>query len=216
MNAPSPWERAQVLEREFHSAPMTSNRRLAETSKRRFIAGVLGLVLPQTGLALPQDAPSVLDIGCGPDSLTRLLRPFLGDVTALDPLFFSEEDEGRYIDAGIDRVISAAEDFAPWEDTAWRPWDEVWVYNCLQHTRDPLAVLTTAQRCARRCVRVFEYVDVPTDALHLHVITADLIKTAFRGWNPAREVRGVWKQHGVEAPFYSALFLHRSEDALSW
>lgn len=210
MNASSSWEKAQKLEREFHMAPRTSDRRRAELSKRRFIAGTMGLVLGGS------DTPSVLDLGCGPESLTLLLRPFLGDVTALDPLSFSDEDEGRYVDAGIERVVSPAEDFDPWKDPSWRPWDEVWLYNCLQHTRDPLAVIATAQQCARRCVRVFEYVECPTDDMHLHVLTAHLIRTAFRGWNPAREVTGVWKQHGSEAPFYSALYLHRSEDALSW
>lgn len=207
----SPWERAQELELAYHLTPLNGDRRRAERAKRRFIAGVMGLALsPDEGTT------SILDVGCGPESLALSFPWFTGQVTALDPLRFSEEDEARYVDAGIERVVMPAEKFAPWESTDWRPWDEVWLYNCLQHTQDPLAVIETVKRCARRGVRVFEYTNSPTDAMHLHMLSADLLRNAFRGWNPVRETVGTWKQFGVTAEFYSALFLHRSEDALAW
>lgn len=206
------WQNAQRLEREFHCVGPASDRRRGELSKRLFIAGVLG-VASRRAEASP--SRSVLDIGCGPESIALLFPDELERITALDPLVFDDEDEDRYVDAGVERIVSPAEDFRPWTADGWRPWDEVWIYNCLQHTRDPLAVLDVAKRCARRAVRVFEYVHVPTDDLHLHVLTPEFLRGSFRGWNPAREVTGTWRQNG-SADFYSALFLHRSEDALSW
>lgn len=54
---------------------------------------------------------------------------------------------------------------------------EVWLFNCLQHVRDPEAVVTKAKQLAP-VVRFFEPVDYPTCVYHPHTFT----ETDFVRW----------------------------------
>lgn len=57
--------------------------------------------------------------------------------------------------------------------------DEVWIYNVLQHVHDPRQVLENVWKLAADGgrVRLFEYLDVGTDKLHLHTITREAIES---------------------------------------
>ena len=55
--------------------------------------------------------------------------------------------------------------------------DEAWIFNCLQHVRDPELVVAKAKKCAPM-VRFFEPVDYPTCIYHPHTFTED----DFRRW----------------------------------
>ena len=79
----------------------------------------------------------ILDVGSGPFSLLLRTKPWGGHV-ALDPLTFIEEAEHVYREHGIDRWFMAAEDLANIDNP---PFDEVWIYNCLQHTKSPQIIL---------------------------------------------------------------------------
>lgn len=115
---------------------------------------------------------AILDIGGGPSSL--LLKCFnrgAGSMV-LDPLAIPEWVLARYVAADIHYRQGAAEDSPR---TAW--FDEVWLYNVLQHVRDPHDVLFTARQSAP-LIRIFEWIDMPTSLGHPHTITAAMIRAA--------------------------------------
>ena len=54
-------------------------------------------------------------------------------------------------------------------------YDEVWLYNVLQHVGDPAKVVANAVgRLAQGgCLRLFEWINIPADDCHPHVLTPD-------------------------------------------
>jgi hypothetical protein len=172
------WTAAQIIERRFHcdehpSLPPLAQRRAQEAAMRRLYAGLLRI--PFTGeRAAGQPFPSVTDFGCGPESLLLCTDVDHAHSVAVDPLEFSEEDERRYRDLCIRRDRVKGEAFHDQQT------EESWLYNCLQHVEDPTGLLVRAAQTARNVVRIFEWVDVPPDALHLHVIRAGAIEEVLR------------------------------------
>lgn len=142
----------------------------------------------------------VLDIGCGPLSL--LLRHPAKEAVALDPIDYGTELEAAYAKAGIQRIIGKGEDFDG------SGFDEVWIYNCLQHVEDPRAVLLAARRASCGIVRVFEWVDIPPYQGHLHTITATLIAGAFAvpGVVPHLFAEGRLGTPDLQGRFVSAIY----------
>ncbi|HUV93922.1 MAG TPA: glycosyltransferase [Anaerolineae bacterium] len=124
-----------------------------------------------TGLYIPPfdlRGQSVLDIGGGPVSL--LLKCVnLGKAVIIDPGEWPRWVMDRYSAAGIEYVQRPAEGADLGEK-----FDEVWLYNVLQHVESPEAVIATALRHGRT-VRVFEWLGVPSDTKHPHcLVKADL------------------------------------------
>lgn len=185
------WKKAQEGERVFHCEerehlPPLASRRLQEETMRRWYLGMMFVDVAPS---------SVLDVGGGPSSLLLGL-PAMARRTVLDPLTFNESDEERYRAEGILR------DTTPAEKYAGAPHEEVWLYNCLQHVMDPTAVLDMCAKKAVRAIRLFEWVNVPTDELHLHTLSSRAIVAALqaRGFHADRSVegtathRGHWRQ----------------------
>lgn len=192
------WNDAQIGERDFHlTRPW---REFARRLKAQYTSMI--------GIGSNRSA-TVIDVGCGPDS--RLLDHMnCRESVALDPLTFSGDAEEQYKVQKIPRVVMAAEDFKPWDTwERFSGWDEAWCYNCLQHTRDPWLVLKHLTRYARSTVRLFEWVDVPTDRLHLHVLTPDLLRSQFdSSWSPQFEIEGRWVTPDFDQRFYAAVWRH--------
>jgi hypothetical protein len=180
------WVNAQVGERRFHCDDVegwgthatAAARRVQEAQMRHWYAGMLGIPVEV------DPAHSVTDFACGPESLL-LTYPQAAEMVAVDPLLFLPEDEARYAAAGVRRVVSPMEHYAG--ET-----DEVWMYNCLQHVLDWDAALRVACRTARHTLRLFDWVDVPTDALHLHTLEESKMRSVLveEGFWELRAVRG--------------------------
>ena len=118
----------------------------------------------------------ILDVGCGP--VSRLLRTKHGPSRGVDPLPVSGDTKARYEAAGVELVGVPAE-----EMPTDRKFDEVWIYNCLQHVRDPSIVLQRALSVASDDVRIFEWLNVPVDQGHPHRLTESIFLAAFgEGW----------------------------------
>lgn len=195
------WMAAQVGERRFHCDHVDewgthSNpevRRQREHVMRSWYAGMLGIPLTVDAYH------SVTDFACGPQSLL-LTYPTRGRMTAVDPLRFTDEDEAAYERAGIQRVIVPAERYAG------EPTDEVWLYNCLQHVMDWQAVLAVATTTTLDTLRIFEWVGVPTDELHLHTLTTRGLRTVLMdmGFRETQSVTGAYAT-GLHTPteFYA-------------
>jgi hypothetical protein len=194
------WEQAQAGERSFHCDEKgwpsdLEERRIFEDNQRAFYAGLIGI---GNGTTRPI---SVTDIGCGPESL--LLYHPAETMFAVDPLEFLESDEERYKSSGIIRRIVPAETYIGQQT------EEVWMYNCLQHTIDPHKVLGVVTAHAQKVIRIFEWVHVPTDGLHLHKLNEGMIIDALRagGFAPERETIGRVVESGQrKTNFYAAIW----------
>lgn len=105
----------------------------------------------------------MLDIGGGPVSLL-LKTTGGGTLTVVDPCPFPRWVARRYREHGVDLIQATAEDYRP-----PHRYDEVWVYNVLQHVSDPEAVIATAREAGDR-LRIFEWTGIPPDEMHPHVL----------------------------------------------
>lgn len=139
----------------------------AEETKQISYAHRMGLTIVQGAGRWPYydlAGKSVLDLGGGPVSL--LLKTFNGGLrTVVDPGAYPDWIATRYAAAGIDYLRQPAEGFVA------LPHDECWIYNVLQHVKDPCAVIAAA-RAAAPLIRIFEWIDLPAYDGHLHELKA--------------------------------------------
>jgi SAM-dependent methyltransferase len=118
---------------------------------------------------IDMDHKSVLDIGGGPVSL--LLKCINVDGTVVDPCEFPRWIYQRYGDANIHFLLIKGEEVDHhFEDEVF---DEVWIYNCLQHTEDPEKILRNAKKVSK-LIRLFEWIDKPVEEGHPQVLTQEL------------------------------------------
>jgi 2-polyprenyl-3-methyl-5-hydroxy-6-metoxy-1,4-benzoquinol methylase len=126
---------------------------------------------------LEMQGKTVLDVGGGPVSMTlRCLNAT--KLVVVDPLKWLPSVLRRYHHYGIDLVRSAAENLP---DIG--KFDEVWMYNVLQHVNDPHRVLdaVTKHVAVGGVFRIFEWLNIPTDKCHLHTLTAAMILNSLTG-----------------------------------
>jgi SAM-dependent methyltransferase len=146
----------------------------------------------------------VLDVGCGPFSLLHFIPTAPGSV-ALDSLYFGAELEQRYLDMGIRRIIKCGEELDPDVDGTF---DEVWIYNCLQHVRDPTKILENAIKVSKR-VRIFEWVYIAPYEGHLHRLTPPGLAEPFgrAGWTTKFSLPGSLNNfEGLDGNFAAFVF----------
>ena len=160
------WERAQTEEEAFWGTCVDTSD---EEYKQRQYATLMGIDCYKEAQGLRAErynlrGRSVLDLGGGPVSLL-LKCENRGRSVVVDPATFPGWVAGRYAAAGIEYVRQPAESV-----DIGATFDEVWIYNVLQHVQNPQAVIETAKKHAG-IVRVFEWVDIPADIKHPHVLT---------------------------------------------
>ena len=119
---------------------------------------------------------SVLDVGGGPVSMTLRCRN-AAKLVVVDPCDWPESVFRRYTNYGIEFVSAKGEDL----DTALsvdEQFDEVWLYNVLQHVDNPVKVIQNAiaRTKSQGRFRICEWVDVPADDCHPHVLTVDTLR----------------------------------------
>lgn len=112
---------------------------------------------------------SVVDIGGGPVSLLLKCVNF-GGALVVDPAPFPAWVEDRYLAHGVEFKRSSGEAFR----AAKGNFDEAWIYNTLQHVRDPARVVLRARHAAQ-CVRIFEWLEIPPYAGHPHTLRAEAL-----------------------------------------
>jgi 2-polyprenyl-3-methyl-5-hydroxy-6-metoxy-1,4-benzoquinol methylase len=116
---------------------------------------------------------NILDIGGGPCSMLLKTLNRGACMTVIDPCRFPHWVISRYSLADIDFRMMAAESCDP----SFGGYDEVWIYNTLQHVIDPQLVIQTAFKFMAMkplgVIRIFEWIDVPTSEGHPHKLTTD-------------------------------------------
>lgn len=132
----------------------------AEERKQFKYAKRIGLELLQSEVMFFNlHGKSVLDIGGGVTSLL-LKCTNRGYCAVLDPLPIPNWCKSRYEAAEIDYIEDKAEDLV-----ATTTFDEVWIYNVLQHVQNPQKIIENAKK-AGKLIRIFEWIDTPPHPGH--------------------------------------------------
>ena len=158
------WAEATKWEADWHGNCVNS---LGEEYKQMAYAKRMGLKAFHNGKSpfnFNLEGASVLDIGGGPYSLL-LKCENAGISMVVDPCHYPQWVSMRYGSAGIHNLQIKAEDL----DTTIR-YDEVWIYNCLQHTEDPEKIVKNA-RAIGKIIRLFEWIETGVADGHLHNLT---------------------------------------------
>jgi len=120
---------------------------------------------------------SVLDIGCGP--VSQLQRCAHGEgCRGVDPLAVSPETLQRYVDTDVEFLNVKAE-----EMPVDKQFDEIWMYNTLQHTDSPPEIFKRLLACTKvgSAVRIFEWIDLGVCPGHPQNLTEAMFAEVFGG-----------------------------------
>lgn len=165
----SMWTEAQQFEKSFWGDCINT---FSEELKQREYATRMELKLVRTGaLGFGYDlgGKRVLDIGGGPVSM--LLKCINAPYSVVaDPCTFPDWVHSRYSLANI-RFVTAPGERLDQLPSLGR-FDEVWIYNVLQHTENPAKIISNAKEFAP-VLRIFEWVDLPAYEGHPQTITVE-------------------------------------------
>ena len=194
----STWERATEFESSWWG--LEPNERWNEEVRKQGTYARLMHLPDDLDLKVPT---RVIDIGCGPTSM--LLRSDRHGARAfgVDPLPVSKETRQRYRAASVDFFNIKGEEIGLVDAV-----DEVWIYNCLQHTDDPRKILENAKRAGRR-IRIFEWLNTEPNEGHPQKLTEALFSEAFdAAWSREAWDVGMLNQPGLYGE-YIALVVSR-------
>lgn len=150
------WNEAQVAEIQVATYDIDNSRRAYQH------------IFDYLGITANQSDKLIIEVGCGPYPAAM----FCDNLSAIvfEPLFSRSAECGSGI-AWIRQPFEDAEvDLGA---------DEVWLFNVLQHVRDPEAVVAKAKQVAS-VVRYFEPVDYGTCIYHPHTFS----EADFNRWFP--------------------------------
>lgn len=136
-----------------------------EETKQMVYADLMGLKFSNYWIDV--SGKKILDIGGGPTSL--LLKSWnFADAMVVDPIMYPDWIYGRYVAHGVDSVHMNG------EDVSMTGFDEVWIYNVMQHCVDPKKIIANAKRAAP-VLRIFEWIDFPPHPGHPQMLTEDAL-----------------------------------------
>lgn len=123
------------------------------------------LNLKRTHYSFDVEGKTILDIGGDPVSL--LLKAInLKKGKVVDPLPYPKWTVDRYAEKNIEYWQLKGEEIV---ETGW---DEVWIYNCLQHVENPALIIDNALK-AGKLLRIFEWINIPPHPGHPHELTEE-------------------------------------------
>jgi hypothetical protein len=135
----------------------------------------------------------ILDIGGGPVSLLLKCHDH-GGSKVVDPIKYPKWTIDRYASNNIEY------DQKPGEDVDEEGYDEVWIYNCLQHVIDPEKIINNAKKAAP-VIRIFEWIDIPAHEGHPHELKEDKLNK----WLGGKGSVGIIKYDEYSSVFGSTL-----------
>ena len=132
-----------------------------EEQKHYVYARLLGLQIVRYSFNV--ENKRIIDVGGGPSSM--LLKCInLKEGKVVDPISYPSWTLDRYKLKNISVLVDIGENL---NEVGW---DEVWIYNCLQHVIDPEKIISNAKRAAP-ILRIFEWVNYPAHDGHPHELT---------------------------------------------
>ena len=190
------WELAQEFERSWWG---TCQNSFCEETKQLTYAYKMGLNASANCGQWPVydiGGKRVLDLGGGPVSMLLKSVNVGPASTVLDPCGYPNWVRERYQAVGIGLWKMKGEDL-----NFGVAFDEVWLYNVLQHTEDPELVVANARRSAP-VLRIFEWIDTTVWEGHPQVLTeAELNK-----WLDAEGCTEVLAENGCHGRAYFGVF----------
>jgi len=184
----SKWDEAQDWERHWWDNCINT---YGEEEKQLLYANRMGLQTfhnKKSPYNFDLGGISVLDIGGGPSSLLLKCVNMLG--TVVEPLELPTWVLLRYDTAGIKFHRIAG------ENLDMTGYDEAWIYNVLQHTRDPQQIVENARHAAK-LIRIFEWIDMPTNEGHLHTLTESNLNDWLGGEGKVEQLAGQANCYGL-------------------
>lgn len=120
---------------------------------------------------------SVLDIGGGPVSLL-LKASRKSRRTVVDPCKYPDWVAERYKAHGIEYLRLKGEQVHMLTTSSQPLYDEVWMYNVLQHTDDPGLIIANAFKALNPGgkLRFMDWVDTDTNIAHPHCLTKEKLE----------------------------------------
>jgi hypothetical protein len=124
----------------------------------------------------------ILDIGGGPSSM--LLKTHnLAKGKVCDPIDYPQWTKDRYAFKNIDVQVICGEDI---DESGW---DEVWIYNVMQHCEDPEKIIKNALKAAKM-LRIFEWIDIPPHEGHPHMLTQKFLEDCIGQKGNVKNING--------------------------
>ena len=160
------WKNEQKFELDWWGNCANS---FGEEEKQLVYAKKMGLDFFHNGKSpynIEMNGKRILDIGGGPISL--LLKCENVDGTVADPCEYPDWVGQRYSECAIIYNKIKGEDVGFNQDK----FDEVWIYNCLQHVDDPELIIKNALHIGK-IVRLFEWIDTQKTKGHPHTLTEE-------------------------------------------
>lgn len=194
------WEKAQNWEHNWHGNCVNS---FHEEEKQLVYAEKMGLVkisTPKSPHNFNLENKRILDIGGGAYSLLLKCLNIGADSFVIDPLMDRHPlwVKERYKSLGINTLSLKGEDI----DSFLPIFDEVWIYNVLEHTEDPEKIIQNAQKISK-LIRVFEWLDTRINEGHIHSLSEEKMNFWLQGFGQTEQIaRG-----GAYGKCYYGIFL---------
>ena len=114
-----------------------------------------------------------------------------------DPIRYPDWVYARYIHKGVASVVMSGENL----DTVG--WDEVWIYNVLQHCVNPERIVQNARKAAS-VIRLFEWIDFPPHPGHPHMLTEANLSKWLGATGTVGQLNG---ESGCRGKFFAGVFV---------
>lgn len=128
---------------------------------------------------------SILDIGGGASSLLLKCINFKY-VAVVDPLPIPQWCKDRYEIANINYFQKQAEE-ADKIPQFLEIFDEVWIYNVLQHTEDPKQIIENAKKSGK-LIRIFEWINAKPHPGHPQMLLRDKLNDWLGGYGKIEDM----------------------------
>lgn len=199
------WKEAQKWEKKWWGNCLNT---FGEEMKQLTYAKKMGLIGQSVHGKYPVydlKGASVLDIGGGAASILLKCINFESNTregalstSVIDPLPLPKWCKDRYETGGIFFKHLKGEDIKGDSDYKF---DEVWIYNVLQHTEDPAQILKNALDVGK-IIRIFEWVDMPIEEGHPIVLTEEFLNKSLNGEGKVDQVN----ENGCIGKCYYGIF----------
>lgn len=139
----------------------------------------LNVLRDSQGVYLDAQGKSILDVGGGPCSLLLKTKNFSSAVI-IDPCEYPDWVAARYEYANIYYILAPAENMLRISEIVGTMFDEVWIYNVLQHVENPEQIVKNI-RSISKIIRVFDWLDIGVAPGHPHNLTEDVMNMWYGG-----------------------------------
>lgn len=170
------WQSNQLWERQSWGNEVFLTSSNNEAKKQLIYAREMGLISNINEVPINLHGKSVLDMGCGPISLLLRSSNF-AHAYGVEPLYYGSEVVNNYNKANI-KLVQKPIEHVELEDFNGVVFDEVWMYNVLEHVISPKKCLEKLLALPAKRLRIFEWINIPPSPGHPFMLTVDLFVNA--------------------------------------